>query len=91
MPFAESGRYRSCHSRVHPSADNKIRKASVICKPFGTESKGVNTIELERAVHNLIVLISAESQDDVPNDNDDVENEHSENERTEDEDAENEQ
>ena len=49
--------------RTHLSIHDGIRKVYVLCKTFKGEDKGKNDkttkmIEIERAVHNLVVLIA---------------------------------
>ena len=46
--------------KTHPSKDNAIRSLTIVCKAFSEEENVKNTtkmVELERAVHNLVVLI----------------------------------
>ena len=50
-------------TQVHRSNDNQIRKVTVLCKAFAEEStskdeNSVKMIELERPVHNLVVLVT---------------------------------
>ena len=63
--------------QTYPSVDGRVRKVSVLCKPAASDASGSTRklVELERAVHNLIVIATNEKEEEEEEEEEDEEEE----------------